>query len=357
MNLNFVKIINANLIYVISFLIFLINVGRDVHYVATYAIISGITMILTTKFAIKKYNEINILIGGALLYLSFFSNAIFPDLSTFWLILGFSIGSTMIFQTIFVKHSNLIPLNIVFFGLFGIFAVTSVEFLANQFTYEFTLEVGVLLSYFALLLSDQKTWSRLIVSLMLKILHPPRIKGIENIPEKEPLIFVVNHPSFYDQFIIEQCSPREMFIYGENLFKNDLPQKIKDFLLFHNNTTMEQAPKDFLEDANEKLKQSKTIAIFPENQKTRDGIKMNSWSDNINHLIESNPDVKIVPVVIKDIKQHYRFKYNENGEITKTIPLHYFKPIEIEFGRPLSLKSEDVSKLQRLIEKMGKERI
>lgn len=314
-------------------------------------------MILTTKFAIKKYNEINILIGGALLYLSFFSNAIFPDLSTFWLILGFSIGSTMIFQTIFVKHSNLIPLNIVFFGLFGIFAVTSVEFLANQFTYEFTLEVGVLLSYFALLLSDQKTWSRLIVSLMLKILHPPRIKGIENIPEKEPLIFVVNHPSFYDQFIIEQCSPREMFIYGENLFKNDLPQKIKDFLLFHNNTTMEQAPKDFLEDANEKLKQSKTIAIFPENQKTRDGIKMNSWSDNINYLIESNPDVKIVPVVIKDIKQHYRFKYNENGEITKTIPLHYFKPIEIEFGRPLSLKSEDVSKLQRLIEKMGKERI
>lgn len=357
MNPNFIKVINANLIYVISFLIFLINVGNHVHYIGTYVLISIITMIITTKFAIKKYNELNVLIGGILLYLSFFSNAVYQDLSSFWLIMGFSIGSTMIFQTIFVKHSNLIPLNILFLTLFGLFSVYSLDFVAARFTYEFTLEVGVLLSYFALLLSDQKTWSRLIISLSLRLFHPPKIKGLENIPDKEPLIFVSNHPSFYDQFIIEHCSPREMFLYGDNLFEEKAPKKIRDFLLFHNNVTDKNNPDDYLKDAEDKLKLNKTIAIFPENERTKDGVKMNAWSKNLSRLVQQNPDIRIIPVAIKDIKNHYRFEYDTEGEIIKTIPLHYFKPIEIEFGKPMNINESDIPKLETLIQKMGKDRI
>jgi 1-acyl-sn-glycerol-3-phosphate acyltransferase len=357
MNLNFVKIINANLIYVISFLIFLINVGRDAHYIATYGLISVITIIITTKFAIKKYNELNVLIGGTLLYLSFFSNAIIQDLSPFWLIMGFGIGSSMIFQTILVKNSNLIPLNILFFGLFGFFAVTSVEFLSQKISYEFTLETGVLLSFFALILSDQKTWSRLVISTLLKIFHPPKIKGIENIPEKEPLIFVSNNPSLYDEFIVEHCSPREMFLYGDNLYNSSTPEKIKKFLLFHNNTKKDLKPEDFLADAKQKLNKNKTIVIFPENGRTPEGLTMNNWNQNIKDLLKENQNVRVIPVVIKDIKNHYRFEYNENGEVLKSTPLNYFKPIEIEFGKPLNITYEETDKLRTLMEKMGKDRI
>lgn len=322
--------LSAGLIYPFTFLIFMASIGTDVHYVLPYFMLSALTIVIVTKLTLKTYNEMNLIWGGILIYLTFFVGVFVKDLGNIWLIAGASIGSSLIFQTILYKYKK----NVVYtFGAFivgSIISITQIEYFINNSNHILYAEILIVVLFFILLWMEPKSFIRFFIYFVNNIRHPLIVKGRENLPKEEDFILVSNHPTYYDELIIESILPYNLKVDG---VEKSYPEKIKNWIkwgLEYNN-------------------KEKTISLFfPEKE-----MSFNSLFSNfdLEKILMRNNSIYVIPMVIKDIKERYNFIDNDTFTLRSK---KYFKPIEIVFGQPIKISTqEDIDELKKIMLKMG----
>ena len=96
--------------------------------------------------------------------------------------------------------------------------------------------------------------------------------GREHVPQDGPVIFVCNHRSFIDPFIIGLCSRRPVYyVAKEELFTNRLLGWFISSSLARSRSAAARPTRDMIETAKAILKRGDPVLIFPEGTRTRPG--------------------------------------------------------------------------------------
>ena len=170
------------------------------------------------------------------------------------------------------------------------------------------------------------------IFLYCKIVHRVKIEGLENIPQKEPVIFCGNHRTFLDPPLIEVTAKREAhFLAKEELYHNP-------FLSFLG-WVFEAIPvKRDSKDINaiklslKYLKKGECIALFPEG--TRNGLAKGEKVKDGAAFFALRSGAKVIPVGIS----------GGTG---------VFDKVTIRYGKPLDFSNygkEDKEALDKITE-------
>lgn len=162
---------------------------------------------------------------------------------------------------------------------------------------------------------------KIIYSVLLKILFRPTVYGIENIPKEGSLIFAGNHKHALDPIVVMSNTTRVVhYMAKEELFKGlhgIIFEKI-GLIKIHRNKSNPLA----VIEAENILKQSGTIGVFPEGTRNRTENELLKFKHGT-VVIAKKTNTKILPFAIKG-----KYKLFRKGVI-------------IEFGQPI-----DVSKME-----------
>ena len=164
------------------------------------------------------------------------------------------------------------------------------------------------------------------------------IKGLENIPEKEPVIFVLNHQSFLDIKLALAVIPRNFsFISKAVIFKIPI---LGRYMRTSGHIGMRRGEERnayaTLQEVVKKLDSGKSVVFFPEGTRSADG-KLGEFKRGITMVILRSGR-KVVPAAIS----------GSGGYLSKNSflanPEH--RNIRFNFGRPLEfpkMEEEDRS--------------
>ena len=93
--------------------------------------------------------------------------------------------------------------------------------------------------------------------------------GMENIPSAGPVILAANHCSYLDPFLITLCVRRQIYqLARESLFRNPLFAKL---IWSYGARPISRSDARGLKSALTLLQEDKTLLLFPEGTRTRDG--------------------------------------------------------------------------------------
>lgn len=163
--------------------------------------------------------------------------------------------------------------------------------------------------------------SKAIYSKLLKILYRPVAYGIENIPEKGPIIFVGNHQHAFDPIVVMTYTNRTVhYMAKESLFKGihgKIFESIGLIKVYRNRNN----PIAVIE-AEKILKQGGTVGIFPEGTRNRTNQELLKFRHGA-VAIAKQTNTPIIPFAIKGAYKIFK------------------KGLSIEFGKPI-----DVSKME-----------
>jgi 1-acyl-sn-glycerol-3-phosphate acyltransferase len=139
----------------------------------------------------------------------------------------------------------------------------------------------------------------IIVSLSYKL----KAKGLENIPDKGPVIIVANHVSFVDALIISAAVRRPLqFVMDHNIFK--IPglgwifRQMKAIPIAsakEDPARMEEA----FERVRKALAEGDAVAVFPEGKLTADG-EMNAFRPGIERIVNET-GAPVVPIALRGL--------------------------------------------------------
>jgi long-chain acyl-CoA synthetase len=172
---------------------------------------------------------------------------------------------------------------------------------------------------------------------------PLRFKGEENIPDKGPFILTPNHQSYLDGALV--VSPfswpnlRDTFFYAKKAHVRTLTAR---FLARHHNIIIMDMDtlKDSIQMLASALKQGKSIVIFPEGTRTRDG-QVGEFKKTF-AILSRELNVPIVPVAISGA-----YEALPRG---KSWPRRH--PVTVKYLSPILPGDEDYDGLCRKIEEM-----
>jgi 1-acyl-sn-glycerol-3-phosphate acyltransferase len=161
---------------------------------------------------------------------------------------------------------------------------------------------------------------------ILRLMHRPRIVGLEHIPAQGPAILAANHQSFLDDFLLPLAVPRRKVVF---LAKADYFDKwyLRWFFKAANVIPVRResssASEAALQAGVEALRESKLIGIFPEGTRSPDGRLYRGKTGVARMALEAQ--VPVIPVAIKGTFEamSYDRKVPRPGKV------------EIIFGEPL----------------------
>lgn len=153
-------------------------------------------------------------------------------------------------------------------------------------------------------------------------------EGVENLPNKKPLIFIGNHQSFLDGFIFGHVTP---FKYLKNSYTvakvKHFNGRYMKFMADHSNIILVDINKnlgEMLQTAATILKRGKNLVIFPEGARTRDGQLLDFKKSFA--ILAKELNVDIVPFGIKGAYE----AFPANKKIPK------FSKVKIKFFSSIS---------------------
>ncbi len=173
---------------------------------------------------------------------------------------------------------------------------------------------------------------RNILKLLFKIFFRLEIIGAENCPKNGPLIIAPNHASFLDPLIAGFAVPRALnFMARDTLFRNRIFSKI---LMSVNAFPLKRKGADLgaMRLAIYKLRQAKTVLIFPEGTRSKDG-SLGSPRAGIGFLAVSS-GASILPCYIK----------GSMDALPRGAIFPRFKKIAVYVGKPLRFNIRNSSK-------------
>ncbi len=151
------------------------------------------------------------------------------------------------------------------------------------------------------------------------------IKGRENIPENEPVIYTPNHSSMFDIPAIVLTAPKPpMFIAKKEL---SVFPVLKDWMWVIDCVFVDRKNKDSarssLHEAIEMVKNGRSLVIFPEGTRSKDGTLGTFKGGAMKIAMETG--AKVVPVLIEGSRD----RMEATGNITPgTVHVTYLEPIE-----------------------------
>ena len=180
----------------------------------------------------------------------------------------------------------------------------------------------------------KKTFKRFIkfivrgcIYIWCKIYYRAEIKGLENIPKDEALIFAGNHRSYLDPPLIVATAKRDMRFIAKEELKNN---KFLRFLIWvFNAILVKRDEKDVgpVKESLKTLKEGNCIALFPEG--TRNGLEKGEKAKDGVAFFAVRSGAKVVPCGIKG---------GEKGN--RKVTITYGKPLD--YSRYKGQKDKDI---------------
>ena len=144
---------------------------------------------------------------------------------------------------------------------------------------------------------------RFICWVLVSFCYRLRIKGLENIPDKGPVIIVANHVSYVDALVITAACRRPIqFIMDHNIFKTPLLGWVFRQMKAIPIASAKEKP-ELIEEAFKRAKQTladgDVVGIFPEGKLTTNG-ELNPFRAGVERLVAES-GAPVVPLAIRGL--------------------------------------------------------
>jgi len=184
----------------------------------------------------------------------------------------------------------------------------------------------------------------------VNIMYRIQVRGLENVPEKGPVLIVCNHVSFMDALVIGGSVRRPVrFVMDHKIFR--IP--IMGFM-FRTARAIPIAPAredpDALARAFDKidaeLADGEVVCIFPEGTLTRHG-EMNEFKRGVEKILERRP-VPVVPMALRGLYGSFFSRRGGKAAMTR-LPRRFWSRIELVATAPVHGDDASAEDLQRIV--------
>ncbi len=191
---------------------------------------------------------------------------------------------------------------------------------------------------------------RFLTWILVSIMYRVKVKGLENIPEKGPVLIVCNHVSFMDPLVIGGTVRRPVrFVMDHNIF--NVP--VLNFI-FRTARAIPIAParedvgalQKAFDRIDAELADGEVVCIFPEGKLTRDG-EINEFKKGVERILERRP-VPVVPMALRGLWGSF-FSRREGRAPMSKLPQRFWSRIEIVVSAPVPGGDASATGLQRIV--------
>jgi 1-acyl-sn-glycerol-3-phosphate acyltransferase len=184
----------------------------------------------------------------------------------------------------------------------------------------------------------------------VNIMYRIQVRGLENVPEKGPVLIVCNHVSFMDALVIGGSVRRPVrFVMDHKIFR--IP--IMGFM-FRTARAIPIAPAredpDALARAFDKidaeLADGEVVCIFPEGTLTRHG-EVNEFKRGVEKILERRP-VPVVPMALRGLYGSFFSRRGGKAAMTR-LPRRFWSRIELVATAPVHGDDASAEDLQRIV--------
>jgi 1-acyl-sn-glycerol-3-phosphate acyltransferase len=191
---------------------------------------------------------------------------------------------------------------------------------------------------------------RFLTWVLVNIMYRVTVRGLENIPERGPVLLVSNHVSFMDPLVIGGSVRRPVrFVMDHNIFR--IP--VLSFI-FRTARAIPIAPAHEDRDAMQKafdrvdaeLADGEVVCIFPEGKLTKDG-EINEFKRGVEKILERRA-VPVVPIALRGLWGSF-FSRRSGKPPMSTLPSRFWSRIEMVVTAPVHGNDASATGLQQIV--------
>ncbi|MEJ2068319.1 MAG: lysophospholipid acyltransferase family protein, partial [Deltaproteobacteria bacterium] len=146
------------------------------------------------------------------------------------------------------------------------------------------------------------------------------------VPKKGPMIFISNHTSIVDSFLLGCSLPRKVFFMAKSTEFESLAMRIFFYISHSFPVRRYDTDPGALRNAYRVLDLGGMVGIYPEGERTWDGVLQPLRRGTVRFILSAG-----VPVVVAGIRGAYQHQPRWGGKMGNT-------PIVIKFGKPIEVK-------------------
>jgi 1-acyl-sn-glycerol-3-phosphate acyltransferase len=230
------------------------------------------------------------------------------------------IAANNIVNAIFMVVSALLAIALIKFFSFGVKELILTIAILN----------GIVALYIYLLTPEFLL--RFVCWIIISLSYKLKAKGLENIPDKGPVIIVANHVSFVDALIISAAVRRPLqFVMDHNIFKTPglgwIFRQMKAIPIASAKEDPARMEEAFVRVRNA-LAEGEAIAVFPEGKLTADG-EMNTFRPGIERIVNET-GAPVVPIALRGLWGSF-FSRAKDGKAFRKFR-GFFNKVEVEVG-------------------------
>ena len=193
---------------------------------------------------------------------------------------------------------------------------------------------------------------RFICWILISFVYRLRVKGLENIPDKGPVIVVANHVSYVDALVISAACRRPIhFVMDHAIFKTPVLawvfRQMKAIPIASAKDDPAMMEKAF-ERVREALAEGEVVCIFPEGKLTKDG-EMNPFRPGIERIVDLT-GAPVVPLALRGLWGSF-FSRTANGVAFKRFR-GFFNRIELVGGTLVPAGNVTAARLEADVKSM-----
>ncbi|TAG04409.1 MAG: MFS transporter [Betaproteobacteria bacterium] len=193
---------------------------------------------------------------------------------------------------------------------------------------------------------------RFVCWIIMSLSYKLKVKGLENIPDKGPVIIVANHVSYVDALVISAAVRRPLqFVMDHNIFKTPgLGWVFRQMKAIPISGAKEDPAK--MEEAFARVRQAladgDAVAVFPEGKLTSTG-DMNPFRPGIERIV-SETGAPVVPIALRGLWGSF-FSRAKEGKAFRTFR-GFLNKVEVEAGALVPAGSVSAKGLEERVAQM-----
>ena len=238
-------------------------------------------------------------------------------------------------------------LNAIFMVVSALLAIALIKFLSFGVP-QLILTIAILNALVALYIYSltPEFLLRFICWMLISFVYRLQVKGLENIPDKGPVIVVANHVSYVDALVISAACRRPIqFVMDHNIFRTPGMAWVFRQMKAIPIASAKENP-DMMERAFERVKQAladgEVVCIFPEGKLTKDG-EMGPFRPGIERIV-AETGAPVVPLAVRGLWGSF-FSRTANGVAFKRFR-GFFNRIELVGGALVPAGEVSAAKLE-----------
>jgi 1-acyl-sn-glycerol-3-phosphate acyltransferase len=191
---------------------------------------------------------------------------------------------------------------------------------------------------------------RFLIWVLVSIMYRVKVRGLENIPERGPVLIVCNHVSFMDPLVIGGIVRRPVrFVMDHNIF--NIP--VLSFI-FRTARAIPIAPahedraemQKAFDRIDAELAEGEVVCIFPEGKLTKDG-EINEFKRGVEKILERRT-VPVVPMALRGLWGSFFSRRGGKAPMAK-LPSRFWSRIEMVVTAPVPGDDASATGLQKIV--------